>query len=159
MTKYHQCYNKNLSTTSPASPKHGLSLGDAPVGSEAHALLMQYSGPGNVRELEKAIEHAIVMGLTDEILPEDLPNSLLEEQPSGLDAARYHNTLNQTKKQLVLTAPDETSGNHRRSRPPPGNPPQIPAPPGPEPEFEIGREATGVSTTALTLPFVDSALK
>jgi DNA-binding NtrC family response regulator len=59
---------------------------------------MQYSGPGNVRELENAIEHAIVMGLTDEILPEDLPNSLLEEQPSGLDAARYHNTLNQPKK-------------------------------------------------------------
>ena len=35
---------------------------------------MQYSWPGNVRELENAIEHAIVMGLTDEILPEDLPN-------------------------------------------------------------------------------------
>jgi DNA-binding NtrC family response regulator len=69
MTKHHQCYNKNLSTTSPASPKHGLSLGDAPVGSEAHALLMQYSEPGNVRELENAIEHAIVIGLTDEILP------------------------------------------------------------------------------------------
>ena len=41
------------------------------MGSEARALLMQYSGPGNVRELENAIEHAIVMGLSDEILPED----------------------------------------------------------------------------------------
>jgi transcriptional regulator with GAF, ATPase, and Fis domain len=117
---------------------------------------MQYSGPGNVRELENAIKHAIVMGLTDEILPEDQPNALLEEQPSGLDAARHHNTLNQTKKQLVLTALDQTSGNQPSKPPPPGNPPQIPAP---EPEFEIRREATGVSTAALARPFVDSALK
>jgi transcriptional regulator with PAS, ATPase and Fis domain len=79
---------------------------------EARALLLQYSWPGNVRELENAIEHAIVMGLTDEILPEDLPNALLEEQSAGLAAARYHNTLNQTKKQLVLTALNETNGSY-----------------------------------------------
>jgi transcriptional regulator of acetoin/glycerol metabolism len=74
-------------------------------------LLLQYSWPGNVRELENAIEHAIVMGLTDEILPEDLPNALLEEQSSGLAGARYHDTLNQTKKQLVLSALDEANGS------------------------------------------------
>ena len=78
---------------------------------EARALLMQYSWPGNVRELENAIEHAIVMGLTDEILPEDLPIALLEEQSSGLAGARYHDTLNQTKKQLVLAALEETNGS------------------------------------------------
>jgi len=32
-------------------------------------LLMAYRWPGNVRELENAIEHAMVLGLTDEILP------------------------------------------------------------------------------------------
>ena len=82
------------------------------IDAEARALLMQYSWPGNVRELENAIEHAIVLGLTDEILAEDLPNTLLEEQSAGLTAARYHNTLSQTKKQLVQTALDETNGNH-----------------------------------------------
>jgi transcriptional regulator with GAF, ATPase, and Fis domain len=81
------------------------------IAPEARALLMQYSWPGNVRELENAIEHAIVMGLTDEILPEDLPNALLEEQSSDLAAARYHDTLNQTKKQLVLSALDEAKGS------------------------------------------------
>ncbi len=81
------------------------------IAPEARSLLMQYSWPGNVRELENAIEHAIVMGLTDEILPEDLPNALLEEQSSGLAAARYHDTLNQTKKQLVLSALDEAGGS------------------------------------------------
>ena len=82
------------------------------IAAEARELLMKYSWPGNVRELENAIEHAIVLGLTDEIIAEDLPDTLLEEQSVGLAAARYHNTLNQTKKQLVLTALDETKGNH-----------------------------------------------
>ena len=82
------------------------------IAAEARTLLMQYSWPGNVRELENAIEHAIVLGLTDEILAEDLPNLLLEEQSAGLSAARYHNTLSQTKKQLVLAALDETNGSH-----------------------------------------------
>ncbi|MGC1687185.1 MAG: sigma 54-interacting transcriptional regulator [Candidatus Acidiferrales bacterium] len=81
------------------------------IAEEARALLMQYSWPGNVRELENAIEHAIVMGLTDEILPEDLPNALLEEQSSGLAAARYHDTVNRTKKELVIAALDEADGS------------------------------------------------
>jgi transcriptional regulator with GAF, ATPase, and Fis domain len=81
------------------------------IAAEARSLLMHYSWPGNVRELENAIEHAIVMGLTDEILPEDLPDALLEAQAPELAAARYHNTLNQTKKQLVLSALDEADGS------------------------------------------------
>jgi len=82
------------------------------ISAEARSLLMQYSWPGNVRELENAIEHAIVLGLTDEILPEDLPEALLEERSSEMTAALYHNTLNQTKKQLVITAMDDAKGNH-----------------------------------------------
>ena len=82
------------------------------IAPEARKLLMRYSWPGNVRELENAIEHAIVLGLTDEILPEDLPEALLEEQSSEGVTALYHNTLNQTKKQLVVNAMDEAKGNH-----------------------------------------------
>ena len=82
------------------------------ISAEARSLLMQYSWPGNIRELENAIEHAIVLGLTDEILPEDLPEALLEERSSDMTAALYHNTLNQTKKQLVITAMGNAKGNH-----------------------------------------------
>ena len=82
------------------------------ISAEARSLLMQYSWPGNVRELENAIEHAIVLGLTDEILPEDLPEALLDEQSSEVAAALYHKTLHQTKRQMVIRAMNDAKGNH-----------------------------------------------
>jgi len=74
-------------------------------------LLIGYSWPGNVRELENAIEHAIVLGLTDEILPEDLPIGMLEQQSEDVAGARYHDVLNRAKKELVLDALRESSGS------------------------------------------------
>jgi Nif-specific regulatory protein len=82
------------------------------ISQEARTLLMNYSWPGNVRELENAIEHAIVLGLTEEILPEDLPEGILEEQSAGLAGARYHDTLNQSKKELILSALREAQGSY-----------------------------------------------
>ena len=82
------------------------------ISPEARSLLMEYSWPGNARELENAIEHAMVLGLTDEILPEDLPASLLEEQSAELPGARYHSVLNQAKRQVILAAMDEAKGSH-----------------------------------------------
>jgi transcriptional regulator with GAF, ATPase, and Fis domain len=82
------------------------------ISQDARALLMGYSWPGNVRELENAIEHAIVLGLTEEILPEDLPNGILEEQSAELAGARYHDVLNQSKKELILNALQEAKGNY-----------------------------------------------
>jgi transcriptional regulator with GAF, ATPase, and Fis domain len=81
------------------------------ISPEARTLLIGYSWPGNVRELENAIEHAIVLGLTEEILPEDLPNGILEEQSVGLAGARYHDVLNETKKELVLSSLREAKGS------------------------------------------------
>ncbi len=58
-------------------------------------MLINYSWPGNVRELENAIEHAIVMGSTDVILPEDLPEALLECHGSPRSGAKYYESINQ----------------------------------------------------------------
>jgi Nif-specific regulatory protein len=82
------------------------------ISSKARALLMSYSWPGNVRELENAIEHAIVLGVTDEILPEDLPSTLFEEQIATLSGARFHEGLNQTKREMVLNALREANNNY-----------------------------------------------
>ena len=40
-----------------------------------------------------------------------MPFAVPQEQSAGLAAAREHNVLNQTKKQLVLTALDEATGS------------------------------------------------
>ncbi len=82
------------------------------ISQEARTLMMGYSWPGNVRELENAIEHAIVLGLTEEILPEDLPNGILEEQSAELAGARYHDVLNQSKKEMILNALREAKGSY-----------------------------------------------
>ena len=82
------------------------------ISRQARALLMNYSWPGNVRELENAIEHAIVLGLTEEILPEDLPIAILEEQSSGSTGVRYHAVLNQAKRELIQSALREASGSY-----------------------------------------------
>jgi Nif-specific regulatory protein len=82
------------------------------ISKEARTLLLNYSWPGNVRELENAIEHAIVLGLTEEILPEDLPNGILEEQSAELTDARYHDVLNQSKKEMIANALREAKGSY-----------------------------------------------
>jgi two-component system, NtrC family, response regulator HydG len=82
------------------------------ISPEARSLLMGYSWPGNVRELENAIEHAIVLGLTEEILREDLPTGILEEQSGELEGARYHDVVNQSKKELILATLQEAKGSY-----------------------------------------------
>ena len=57
------------------------------ISAEAQARLTAYDWPGNVRELENAIERAVVLGTTDSILPEDLPESLLESQETAVESA------------------------------------------------------------------------
>jgi DNA-binding NtrC family response regulator len=81
------------------------------ISTEARTVLMAYSWPGNVRDLENAIEHAIVLGITEEILPEDLPFVLLEEQSAGLTGARYHDVLIEARKELIRTSLGEAKGN------------------------------------------------
>jgi len=79
---------------------------------EARACLVRYDWPGNVRELANAIERALVLGEDDLIRPEDLPETVIEAGPApGASVTRYHETINDTKKRLVLTALEEARGN------------------------------------------------
>jgi transcriptional regulator with GAF, ATPase, and Fis domain len=82
------------------------------ISSEARSLLMKYSWPGNVRELENAMEHALVLGLSDEIVVEDLPEALLEMQSPQHDSLKYHDRVNQLKKQLIVDAMAQKKGSY-----------------------------------------------
>lgn len=81
---------------------------------EARACLTAYDWPGNVRELENAIERAVVLGTTDLILPEDLPETLLERAAAApaQSPIGYHEAVVQTKKQIILRAIEEAKGNY-----------------------------------------------
>jgi len=53
------------------------------IGREAMAVLLDYSWPGNVRQLESAIERAILLCEGDTITPRDLPNEVLSRKTPG----------------------------------------------------------------------------
>ncbi len=80
---------------------------------EAQARLLIYDWPGNVRELENAIERAVVLGTTERILPEDLPEAVLEiEAAPSTSAAGYHEAVSQTKRQIILDAMEKANGSY-----------------------------------------------
>lgn len=83
------------------------------ISTEARACLTSYDWPGNIRELENAIERAVVLGSSEMILAEDLPEALLETQPPPNEASgRYHDGVREAKKQIILNALDQSAGNY-----------------------------------------------
>jgi transcriptional regulator with GAF, ATPase, and Fis domain len=84
-----------------------------PLSAEALSCLTDYDWPGNVRELENALERAVVMGSTDSILPDDLPETILEACPAApASTDKYHGTIKEAKKQLILHALQQANGNY-----------------------------------------------
>ena len=78
---------------------------------EARNFLTAFDWPGNVRELENAIERSVVLGTTDLILPEDLPEAVVEAELSPTMTVRYHQAVLQAKKQIILDAIEQGDGN------------------------------------------------
>jgi len=77
----------------------------------AQTLLTSYDRPGNVRQLENAIVHALVMGSGEFIRPEDLPETLTERK-SAVEpetSATYHAVLNA----LIRNALQKTGGDYQ----------------------------------------------
>lgn len=90
------------------------------ISPEALNRLLDYDWPGNVRELRTAIERAVVMAPRSVIVPQDLPPALCSPSPampapppaalSGQEG-RSELNLQQTERELILRALEETSGN------------------------------------------------
>jgi transcriptional regulator with GAF, ATPase, and Fis domain len=78
---------------------------------EARNCLSAYDWPGNVRELENTIERAIVLGTSEWILPEDLPEAVLEMKVTDGSATTYHAAVVHNKKQIILRALEEAKQN------------------------------------------------
>ncbi|MFA7566658.1 MAG: sigma 54-interacting transcriptional regulator [Alkalispirochaeta sp.] len=75
--------------------------------------LLSYQWPGNIRELENAVERAVVISQHDRIFPEDL---LIHHGPSA-DHRQYQGksmkeSINLFKKQFIREALNRHNGNH-----------------------------------------------
>ena len=82
------------------------------ISPEARRLLCAYDWPGNVRQLENAIERAVVLGVTELIVPEDLPETIFESEAPTNQPPGYHETIRQFKRELIAKTLKQTAGNY-----------------------------------------------
>jgi Nif-specific regulatory protein len=79
---------------------------------ETRRLLCAYDWPGNVRQLENAIERAVVLGATELIVSEDLPETIFEhDAPVAQPCTGFHEAIREAKRQLVTKTLQQTAGN------------------------------------------------
>lgn len=84
------------------------------ISREAEEMMRQYCWPGNVRELENAIERAVVLGVSECILPEDLPETLFESAPRPAEA-KYHHSVDQAKRESIIDAYRQANGDYKQA--------------------------------------------
>jgi two-component system, NtrC family, response regulator HydG len=98
--------------------KHAARCGRRPcaIASNVVGLFLKYDWPGNVRELENIIEQALVLGSGDCVVADDLPAGLLSAHtPDPSSSLDYHETLERTKRELILRAFDQAGHNHTQA--------------------------------------------
>jgi DNA-binding NtrC family response regulator len=90
----------------------------------AMRMLMAYDWPGNIRELENAIEHAVALsGREREIAPEMLPEEVrarsaqLAVAPIAIpdDGLNFASVVAQVERDLIARALEKTAGNKRQA--------------------------------------------
>jgi len=84
----------------------------AAISPQAERYLISYSWPGNVRELENAIERAVVLGESETLLPEDLPETVLEAAAVPQSPGALQPSVTESKRQLILAAWQQSGGDH-----------------------------------------------
>src|SRR5262249_31843740 len=83
------------------------------LSNDAKACLLRYDWPGNVRELENAIERAIVLGESETILPEDLPETVLDSSSGASQvSAKYLSSVKDAKRQAFVSALQQARGSY-----------------------------------------------
>ena len=60
------------------------------------------------------MERAVVLGVSDFVLPEDLPETLLEAAPRDL-GAKYHHSVGQAKRDAILDAYVQGNGDYKQA--------------------------------------------
>ncbi len=85
------------------------------ISREALECLRRYDWPGNIRELQNVIERALVLGSTDVIDRQDLPENIIETFAAaspGAGSGDFHEMVTQAKRDIVLAALQQVSWNY-----------------------------------------------
>jgi DNA-binding NtrC family response regulator len=94
------------------------------IAQETLRALMSYPWPGNIREFENAIEHAVAMsGAATEITPEMLPPEMRQPRQFGLlpevsipdEGINFTSVVSQLERDLILRCLEKTGGNKRQA--------------------------------------------
>ncbi len=82
------------------------------ISEEAMSILSNYSYPGNIRELENIIEHAISFANSPKILPADLPASLQQFPSLKISPSlKLKETIKNVEKELIWSSLQKSGGN------------------------------------------------
>jgi DNA-binding NtrC family response regulator len=94
------------------------------IGQEMLRALMDYSWPGNIRQFENAIEHAVAMsGTALELTAGMLPEELRRPRQPGLlpsvaipdEGLNFASVVSQLERELILGCLEKTGGNKRQA--------------------------------------------
>lgn len=87
------------------------------ISSSALNILTSYNWPGNIRELENAIERAVLVVGDDTIGTSDLPPSLLSKVPEAKNISEnwFTNSVGKFEKELIINALKDSSGNQTKA--------------------------------------------
>ena len=86
--------------------------------------LMNYSWPGNIRQLENAIEHAVALtGAERDVAPRALPEEVVQPGSSLLlptvaipdEGINFTSVVSQLERELILRCLQKTGGNKRQA--------------------------------------------
>ncbi len=94
------------------------------LGQDAVRVLMNHSWPGNIRQLENAIEHSVAMtGQEREIPARAMPEDILQPASSLLlptvaipdEGINFTSVVSQLERELILRCLEKTGGNKRQA--------------------------------------------
>lgn len=99
--------------------KHGVDGKPMKVSPDARRLLLDYAWPGNVRQLESAIERALLLAESDEITVEDLPVEIRDveriEGAGGFKLPAEGIDFEQLERSVLIQAMEQSGWNITRA--------------------------------------------
>ena len=88
-------------------------IADKRLAPEAQWILTSYDWPGNIRELENAVERAMVLAPGDTLRPEDFSEAMHVDAFSNEPlSTKYSTAIEDAKRQVVLAAFQQCGGNY-----------------------------------------------